>query len=1007
MKHAFVNEPSKDLRSKLVFCLAAYAGLLVPQRKWNDLMDQLLGFARSSRPDYAALAVRILTTLITDLEKLMESNIGVLVELLQHVLPIDDQQVRAAALEYFGALLSLTSDDDAFSTMISLIPSVLETILKSAHVRDMNAVVFGVDAFVAIAEAHPLFLKSHLVVTFDTMLAITEMQELKGRPRRLAMEFICTMAETRVGLLRRHGNVLPRAMATLLRWMTGVKDEPLDEWEKVDEDEFKRNMRIARDDLDRLSVAFKDETFLQLFFGHMTEMLGNPQWQVRHAALMSMMSTAEGMCGLLAPNIGEILMQLTPLFSDPHPRVRWAALMCLSQMCTDVGPDLQQTAHETAMRCIFTGLADSSVKVRVQAVATIVNFCEEATEAIVAIYSDNLLDKLGEVLHLPSITAQEWALTAIAALASSCKRGFHKYVDAVVPICMNIVRGAASNEHRLLRGRAFEATTHIGVAIGKARFAALAGELMEHMLNVDLHRASNDDPQVRLLVESSARIAQVLGEDFAPFLPRVMESLSVVATTDPVVRVADDDEGSDDDEWQYHEMENQRYAIHQPSLSDKADALQALARYAEYVGAPFAPFVPQLAEYILPNIEAAGNERVQETETCILPFLVHSVARFAQRYPEDTAAQLACTTLSRQVIATLCKLILEDEVDTDWHHLYLQTMCETTALLHKAGRRHLFDHETCEVIVNVAGSMIERAMERRVERDLERNDEDHDQDLEADFHEEESRDTSILVNSIEILENTLKLQGASFVPQWRTMLHFAEEWLSDPEALPIDVHLGVCLLDDVVEHGEAAGLEFFDEALRQQMRFGVAEDDGVRQAALYGLGTAAVVGGPRFSPHVAHALALLWQSAEGPEARANDGKIQVAENAVSAIGKILLTRAHEVPVVELVPRYIALLPIVVDNVEALVVYDQFVQLAALYPDAVFGAPPTADRLRHILHVVGTALETDCVDEKVTVQFTEMLKHIQSAMPANEVAAAFAALADVPRVRIQRALEESH
>jgi hypothetical protein len=159
----------------LVYCLAAYAGLLVPQRKWNDLMDTLIGFARSSRPDYTSLAVRILTTLVTDLEKLMEANIGVLVNLLEHVLPIEDQSVRAASLEYFGALLSLSSDDESFETMINLIPSVLQTILKSAESRDFTAVVFGVDAFIAIAEAHPLFLKTHLIITFDTMLAITEM----------------------------------------------------------------------------------------------------------------------------------------------------------------------------------------------------------------------------------------------------------------------------------------------------------------------------------------------------------------------------------------------------------------------------------------------------------------------------------------------------------------------------------------------------------------------------------------------------------------------------------------------------------------------------------------------------------------------------------------------------------------------------------------------------------------------------------------------------------------
>lgn len=49
-------------------------------------------------------------------------------------------------------------------------------------------------------------------------------------------------------------------------------------------------------------------------------------------------------------------------------------------------------------------------------------------------------------------------------------------------------------------------------------------------------------------------------------------------------------------------------------------------------------------------------------------------------------------------------------------------------------------------------------------------------------------------------------------------------------------HLAICLLDDVIEHGEEPGLQYFDIAFQAQVQFARDPDDGVRQAALYGLG---------------------------------------------------------------------------------------------------------------------------------------------------------------------------
>jgi hypothetical protein len=90
-----------------------------------------------------------------------------------------------------------------------------------------------------------------------------------------------------------------------------------------------------------------------------------------------------------------------------------------------------------------------------------------------------------------------------------------------------------------------------------------------------------------------------------------------------------------------------------------------------------------------------------------------------------------------------------------------------------------------------------------------RNDEDHDAELEEDFADAADTDRSILVNGVELVEHVFQAQGARFVPAWRQLEPIIQQGLSTDVNNPdisILRHLAICLLDDVIEHGEADGL---------------------------------------------------------------------------------------------------------------------------------------------------------------------------------------------------------
>ena len=46
--------------------------------------------------------------------------------------------------------------------------------------------------------------------------------------------------------------------------------------------------------------------------------------------------------------------------TDKHPRVRWASCQALGQMCTDLGPDLQEEQHATILPLLLHLMEDAA-----------------------------------------------------------------------------------------------------------------------------------------------------------------------------------------------------------------------------------------------------------------------------------------------------------------------------------------------------------------------------------------------------------------------------------------------------------------------------------------------------------------------------------------------------------------------------------------------------------------------------------------------------------------------
>jgi hypothetical protein len=71
------------------------------------------------------------------------------------------------------------------------------------------------------------------------------------------------------------------------------------------------------------------------------------------------------MVQVMTKNLEHVLSMVLNSFSDPHPRVRWAAINAIGQLSTDLGPDLQVKYHHLVLPAL-AGAMDDFQNARVQ-----------------------------------------------------------------------------------------------------------------------------------------------------------------------------------------------------------------------------------------------------------------------------------------------------------------------------------------------------------------------------------------------------------------------------------------------------------------------------------------------------------------------------------------------------------------------------------------------------------------------------------------------------------------
>ncbi|KAJ9075572.1 importin subunit beta-3, variant 2 [Entomophthora muscae] len=877
--------------------------------------------------------------------------------------------VLLASLSAFIALV-INSENSRQDMLSQYLPQMLKVLETFYIAKDEASVSSAIEAFIDLADSKGDVLVKYIQDLLKFCVGIMSDGDLEDATRHLGLELILTLVDAASAKCKKYPELVEHLVPLVLQWMASFEDEEAwyitSELEDGDDDSFQM---IGQYGIDRLACSLGGKFLLPVSFRYIKQMLRSEVWQQRHAALLAVSTIGEGCAKLMVKDMNNIVSLVLPYLKDPHPRVRYATLNSIGQLATDFPDEFAVSFHTSILGMVIPLLEDSAFpRVQAHAAAALLNLCERLDKTMLEPYLSILLDKLFSLLNGSPAYIQEQVLTTIASIADSAEDRFGLYYDSIMPMLVTIMEGAVGKEYQMLRAKAIECSSLIGLAVGSERFRPNAESFANLLYKIQGEVTEVDDPLASYLQQAWTRVALILGKEFLSYLPLVIPELVVAADQKPNVVILEKDEEPEenypsDQGWEFRRAHGQQVGIRTSLMDDKCTAIEMLICYAQALESEFASYASDL----IPRMLALFN------------FYFHSGVRHAAiRSIHPLLYCLIDAGYDRSDIDALRKEIfivqmrqLNIESEQEYVNLVLSSFHE---VINVVGPQSLTRSEVVK-FNTVVMPRVERVVEQLSEYARVSSQPDYDEDeVDPEILDEVAFNQDFMQTLSQCFHNVVRLHGSQFFQELVPLTSMANRCFDSPS--PHVRQWAVGVFDDIVEHGGQEATAFFQGCFIEPFLTLLLDPSPfVRQAVSYGVGLWAKFGGPAYAEGCSRAIEPLFASIDKPDARTQDNDI-ATDNAVSAICKIMEHSPSSVADPDnVIQRWLNALPIKSDPEEVPEVYRFLLNLFDLNHPHLVGSPATLSRLAIIL---AQAIIDDLLDQDLKNSIFASLRKILQA-----------------------------
>ncbi|RJE24107.1 HEAT repeat protein [Aspergillus sclerotialis] len=523
-----LGEGSSLVRHSVARIISAIAKIDLKDGEWADLPNMLLQAAGSANKDEREVGTYVLFTILETLEEGLEGKYQDLFNLFSKTIQDpESQEVRINTLLALSKLaMNLDSDENmapvkAFQDMVPSMVAVLKDVIDQ---KQEDRVMQCFEVFQTLLGCDPQLLTVHLkdlVMFMNELAANTDADE---DTRTQAISFLMQAVQYRK--LKIQGMRLGEQLTlTALHIVTELDESP-----SVDDDITPPRSALGL--LDMLAQGLPPSQTVVPLLNALGQYFHSNDGNYRRAGIMALGMVVEGAPDFISTQMKQIFPMVLQLLADPEPKVRQASLHAVGRLADDLAEDLS-AEHEKLMPLLFKNLASAMQEYKGEEDGPVLDIMKAGLSAIdavvdgldekeVAPYQNELVPILHKLFKHPDFRIKGLSAGALGSLASSAGEAFLPFFDESMHLLQEFATVKDSEEELDLRASVTDAMAEMAAAAGPERYQPYVEPLMratEEALHLDHSR----------LKESTyifwGAMSKVYAEHFSPFLDGVIKGL--------------------------------------------------------------------------------------------------------------------------------------------------------------------------------------------------------------------------------------------------------------------------------------------------------------------------------------------------------------------------------------------------------------------------------------------------------------------------------------------------
>lgn len=748
---------------------------------WTEAIDLLLQWVFNGDAAHKKIAFQ---TLSGDVVFILEDQqLGVIMPKLYDSITLGlgdtNPEMKQLAVQLYSSVVQSVEDDKMKETLVKLLPVVMQRVadcLMNDSVDDelKGKFLTSVDEMVEEGDA---CIEPYVPSILETCIGVCRSNTAEFDLQESALCVIETLCKSYRKQIKNNMLYTSAIFQVIVEWLLTVQETK--EWLEGEDvkDELPR-YDCAMGALYEIGSELGAASLVNYVSCTIGQLIGG-SWQQKHVALIFLFTACRVSMKTVQKASAQIYNLIFSIYKDETQINKYYIIVILNK--------LYKADTKTRSRYL-----DASLNVAIEYFSEQHRVVERSCDFISYIIDhtdvellstkyDAIIRPLVQLLMTGPKGVVTEALCAVSFIALRMKKGFIPYYQDIVTVLRSMLGSTGTDEQYFaVKGRVIECLSVIGMSLKDQYCEECAGIIIQELQRVlAIQGLSIDNPLFGFIESSCTRLAEILKERFAPFLPTIVEiclrraRLCVVSTN------------SKGEGIETLTVNGKSVAVHTAMSEEKRNAVNALSDFANDLDVIMYKYAQHTLETVLPLVKDPYDDGLRELSArCVfrlIRVLVHG--RTLEVNSEETAKRELQPTILQCMEVLLQQIIDERYVETSQKLMEAARWIANfmgTAFMTQESIAHFFTAMN-DVYINAC---------RRIKDDdlsLEEAKEEDDEEALDRCKQRISIETDMRRESQRLVDAVCRTHGMSVFSTFQsTLLNQIKVTLSNPKSLPTE-----------------------------------------------------------------------------------------------------------------------------------------------------------------------------------------------------------------------------